>query len=584
MTYGGLLLEVLGCPAAGDHADVPQILHWDLGVITLIPKVVGVTDIRYFRPITVINVLEWIFVKDCATRLPPIVERIAHPLQTAFLKGQLIHNGILALHEIVHEVASRGHRGVFLKLDFQKAYDRSAGLGIIASHRMNVALMLQWVWRILRGDGGLWLQLLQAKYLRGEPLLACSRSGGSQLWKSIQRIKEDIRLGVFFSTDVFNAFKNEDGSFREDITNDPRGLLSLYNAAHLLIHDEPSLQEAISFARHHLELMRGSLKSPLAEHVKRAFDIPFPRTVKRELKYLTKWSDDFYGYVGLNYVCDRLVEGYFAPYAVYHEKNFTLSRIFFTKLMVLMTMIDDTYDSHATIEEIRQLNAAIQRWDENATSLLPDYLKRFYNELLKIFKDAEDEAFIDTYHVAYARKAFQKFSTYHLQEAEWSHENHKASFEDFLNLSSMSVGLAGLSVVLMVGMGDEVTKEAFEWATSFPNIIIAGGKILRLFDDIAAFKGEKGKADVATCLESYMVEHRVTSKVAIARIHSLIEDEWKTINEAHFEHGAPLPVVKRILNLINSGTIYYGDQKDGFTFGMHLQKTIESLFVNPIPM
>uniref|UniRef100_A0A453J090 Terpene synthase N-terminal domain-containing protein n=1 Tax=Aegilops tauschii subsp. strangulata TaxID=200361 RepID=A0A453J090_AEGTS len=80
---------------------------------------------------------------------------------------------------------------------------------------------------------------------------------------------------------VFNAFKKEDGSFREDITNDPRGLLSLYNAAHLLIHDEPSLQEAISFARHHLELMRGSLKSPLAEHVKRAFDIPFPRTVKR---------------------------------------------------------------------------------------------------------------------------------------------------------------------------------------------------------------------------------------------------------------------------------------------------------------
>uniref|UniRef100_A0A8R7Q9M3 Terpene synthase metal-binding domain-containing protein n=1 Tax=Triticum urartu TaxID=4572 RepID=A0A8R7Q9M3_TRIUA len=226
--------------------------------------------------------------------------------------------------------------------------------------------------------------------------------------------------------------------------------------------------------------MRDSLKSPLAEHVKLAFDVPLPQTVKRvetvhyiseyqheeghnptlleftrldfnllqhvhlkELKYLTKWSDDFYGYVGLNYVRDRVVEGYFAPYAVYHEKNFTLSRIFFTKLMVLMTMIVDTYDSHATIEEVRRLNAAIQRWDENATSLLPDYLKRFYNELLKIFKDAEDEAFIDTYHVADARKAFQKFSTYHLQEAEWSHDNHKPSFEDFLNLSSMSVGLAG---------------------------------------------------------------------------------------------------------------------------------------------
>ncbi|KAE8783282.1 retrotransposon unclassified [Hordeum vulgare] len=71
------------------------------GVIALIPKVVAASDIRQFRPIT-----------------------IAHPLQSAFPKGMRIHGGILALHEIVHEVASKGLKGVFLKLDFQKAYDR----------------------------------------------------------------------------------------------------------------------------------------------------------------------------------------------------------------------------------------------------------------------------------------------------------------------------------------------------------------------------------------------------------------------------------------------------------------------------
>ena len=46
------------------------------------------------------------------------------PLQTAFLKGRRIHDGILALHEIVHEVKSKRQRGDFLQLDFQKAYDR----------------------------------------------------------------------------------------------------------------------------------------------------------------------------------------------------------------------------------------------------------------------------------------------------------------------------------------------------------------------------------------------------------------------------------------------------------------------------
>lgn len=52
------------------------------------------------------------------------MERLTHPYQFAFLKGRFIHDGILALHEIIHEVKVSHQRGVFLKLYFQKAYDR----------------------------------------------------------------------------------------------------------------------------------------------------------------------------------------------------------------------------------------------------------------------------------------------------------------------------------------------------------------------------------------------------------------------------------------------------------------------------
>lgn len=37
--------------------------------------------------------------------------------------------------------------------------------------------------------------------------------------------------GFGVSADEFDKFKNEDGSFISGITNDPKGLLSLYNAA-----------------------------------------------------------------------------------------------------------------------------------------------------------------------------------------------------------------------------------------------------------------------------------------------------------------------------------------------------------------
>jgi hypothetical protein len=93
------------------------------GVITLIPKVVGATDIRQLREITVINVILRILSKVCASRIAPIFERLTHPHQFAFLKGRLIHDGVLALHEIVHEVMARRQKSVFLKLDFRKVYD-----------------------------------------------------------------------------------------------------------------------------------------------------------------------------------------------------------------------------------------------------------------------------------------------------------------------------------------------------------------------------------------------------------------------------------------------------------------------------
>jgi hypothetical protein len=83
-------------------------------------------------------------------------------------------------------------------------------------------------------------------------------------------------------TDVFDRFRDErTGSFNESLTSDPRGLLSLYNAAHMATPGEQALDEAISFARRHLASMKGRLSSPLEEQVSRALDIPLARLPKR---------------------------------------------------------------------------------------------------------------------------------------------------------------------------------------------------------------------------------------------------------------------------------------------------------------
>jgi hypothetical protein len=94
------------------------------GAISLIPKVKGADNIKLFRPITLINVLFKVCAKAYATRLAPIAQRVISKSQTAFLKDRNILEGPIALLEIVHELKHTKGKGVLLKLDFEKAYDR----------------------------------------------------------------------------------------------------------------------------------------------------------------------------------------------------------------------------------------------------------------------------------------------------------------------------------------------------------------------------------------------------------------------------------------------------------------------------
>ena len=81
-------------------------------------------DIKLFRPITLINAPFKICAKAYASRLAPVAQRVISPSQTGFLRHRNILEGPLALLEIVHELKRTKLRGILLKLDFEKAYDR----------------------------------------------------------------------------------------------------------------------------------------------------------------------------------------------------------------------------------------------------------------------------------------------------------------------------------------------------------------------------------------------------------------------------------------------------------------------------
>lgn len=93
-------------------------------------------------------------------------------------------------------------------------------------------------------------------------------------------------MWFIFVTGVFNKFKDEISKFKETLDSDVEGLLSLYEAAHLRIHGEEILEEALTYTTHCLNSLVQRLESPLQDQVKRALHSPLHRGVARmETRY-----------------------------------------------------------------------------------------------------------------------------------------------------------------------------------------------------------------------------------------------------------------------------------------------------------
>jgi hypothetical protein len=98
--------------------------RFNYGIITLLPKVKEPNNIKQYRPICLLNVMYKIFTKALMLRLDKIMGRIINRSLFDFLKHRNIMDGILALHEILHDTRIKKKDGLILKLDFEKAYDK----------------------------------------------------------------------------------------------------------------------------------------------------------------------------------------------------------------------------------------------------------------------------------------------------------------------------------------------------------------------------------------------------------------------------------------------------------------------------
>lgn len=71
-----------------------------------------------------LNVAFKLITKVLAVRLSRVAGKIIRECQTTFIPGRYILDGVVILHEVIHELSVRKLEGIILKLDFEKAYDK----------------------------------------------------------------------------------------------------------------------------------------------------------------------------------------------------------------------------------------------------------------------------------------------------------------------------------------------------------------------------------------------------------------------------------------------------------------------------
>uniref|UniRef100_A0A2C9VG41 Terpene synthase N-terminal domain-containing protein n=1 Tax=Manihot esculenta TaxID=3983 RepID=A0A2C9VG41_MANES len=210
--------------------------------------------------------------------------------------------------------------------------------------------------------------------------------------------------GYKISCDVFKRFKDSDGKFSETVSNDVKGILSLYEATFVSMRGEDILDEALAFARPRLESLAMQSSPHLKKHIENALNMPFHRGLprvearkficfyekeephnetllkfakldfnrvqlmhKQELGVVSRWWKELDLAKDLPYARDRIVEGYFESAGLQFEPKFALSRIRLTKCIQILALVDDTYDSYGTLEELKCFTDALERFHNIAT-------------------------------------------------------------------------------------------------------------------------------------------------------------------------------------------------------------------------
>ncbi|XP_042504572.1 probable terpene synthase 11 isoform X2 [Macadamia integrifolia] len=429
--------------------------------------------------------------------------------------------------------------------------------------------------------------------------------------------------GYHVSPDSFHKFINKEGEFKEALSNDTVGMLSLYEASYLGANGEAILTEAMEFTNKKLRTSMPNLDPPLAQEVGTALELPrYLRMVRlearryideyalkttgntaivelakldfnnnqllhqMEIAEVIRWWKELGLVKKLSFARDRPLECFLWTVGIFPEPRHSKCRIELTKTIAILLVIDDIFDSYGSIEELILFNNAVQRWDLEAVEQLPEYMKICYMALFNTtseigYRVLKEHGWSIIPHLK--RTWIDTFEAF-LVEAKWLNKKYVPTQEEYLVNGVTTAGTYMALVHAFFLMGEGVTKKTTGMMEPYPMLFSYSGMILRLWDDLGTWREEKQRGDMAWSIECAMRDHINISSVdeACDYIRQRIHNLWTELNgQLVAPEGLPLSIIKASLNLSRTAQVIYQQGYDNNASSV--EDHIQLLLFRPIP-
>ncbi|CAE5963153.1 unnamed protein product [Arabidopsis arenosa] len=381
--------------------------------------------------------------------------------------------------------------------------------------------------------------------------------------------------GYNMSCDVFKRFRRKDGMFKECLVGDAKGMLSLYEAAHLETRTEKILDEALRFTSGHLELLAegGTIPPHISRLIKNSLYIPQHHNIEM-----------------------LFAKGYILFYEQEEDHD---------KILLRLSKLNFRFLQLHWIQELKTLTKWWKEQDlasklppyfkdrmvEYSVDSLPDYMKPIFIFVMNIFGESksmerseEDE---ESYSVqAVLEEEFKILMRSYVPVGDWERANTVPTFDESMEVKETQIAIFVTLLLSFLGLGHIDMELAYKWLKSRPKFVRALARKARLLNDMTGFEDDMSRGDEVNIVNYYMKEHNVSKEETLREFNKMLRETKKVINEEFLKMAKRMPIhiLQRAINCEKITTVTYRDG-DGHTNPIgRFKDHITSLFVELMPL